>query len=207
MGLEANCNLRLGRAAFAGRAHLDSDKLQFRGGAKLDLLFKDIKSAEVGPGGALVLSHTGGSATIVLPGRATAEKWALKIRYPKSLIDKLGVKPDSRVAVLGVGDSEFLAQVTHRLGARPTTKLAASLDFIFYAADSAARLVKLKTLKAHLQPAGAIWVVSLKGKAATVKDSEVRQAADVAGLVDVKVCGFSATHTALKLVIPRNLRG
>ena len=51
-------------------------------------------------------------------------------------------------------------------------------------------------------PTGAIWVVSLKGKAARVKDVEVMRAGKAAGLVDNKVCGFSATHTALKLVIP-----
>ncbi|MBI2813506.1 MAG: DUF3052 family protein [Opitutae bacterium] len=207
MGLEANGTLRLGRDAFAGRAHLDSDMIQFRGGARLDLIFKDIKSAEVERGGALVLTHTRGTTTFVLPDRATAERWALKIRYPKSLIDKLGVKPDSRVAVLGVGDPEFLQQATQRLGANPPAKPAALLDFIFYAADSAAQLAKLKSLRAYLQPAGAIWVVTVKGKAATVKDSEVRQAASAAGLVDIKVCGFSATHTALKLVIPKNQRG
>ncbi len=208
MGLEANCTLRLDHDAFSGHAHLDSDRIQFRGGTKFDLLFKDIKSAKVERGGALALMlvHSGGTATIVLPDSATAEKWALKIRYPKSLIDKLGVKPDSRVAVLGVDDPEFMQQATQRLGAKPPTRPAGNLDFIFYAADSPAQLARLKTLKTHLQPAGAIWVVSVKGKAATVKDSEVRQAASVAGLVDIKVCGFSATHTALKLVIPRAAR-
>ncbi|SDR94727.1 DUF3052 family protein [Opitutus sp. GAS368] len=156
--------------------------------------------------GALKITHTGGFATLGLADRATAEKWALKIRYPKSLIDKLGVKPDSRIAVLGVTDLEFLAQAQERLGAPPPRKSGAALDFIFYAADSAAELAELKSLKTHLQPAGAIWVVSLKGKAATIKDTDVMKAARAAGLVDNKVCGFSATHTALKLVIPKDRR-
>lgn len=129
-----------------------------------------------------------------------------KIRHPKSLIDKLGVKPDSRVAVLGVNDPEFLVQATQRLGAAPTVKPGGDLDFIFYAADSVRQLAKLKWLKTRLQPAGAIWVVSLKGKAATIKHTAVMKAARAAGLVDNKVCGFSATHTALKLVIPKNRR-
>ena len=206
MGLEAECSLRVGRDTFAGAAHLNTDRVEFRGETRLDLPFAAIKSADVGPGGALKITHPGGFVTLGLPDRATAEKWALKIRSPKSLIDKLGVKPDSRVALLGVTDPDFLAQLQERLGAPPTQKAAGALDFIFYAADSAAELTKLKSLKTRLQPAGAIWVVSLKGKAATIKDTDVMKAARAAGLVDNKVCGFSATHTALKLVIPRAAR-
>ena len=202
MGLEANCSLCIGRETFAGKAHLDSDKLTFRGGTKLDLVLKAVKSAEVGKGGALVLTHDGPAATLLLRDRATAEKWALKIRYPRSLVDKLGLKPGSRAAVLGIDDPAFVRDATERLGTSPATKLGANLDFIFYAADSAVELAKLKSLKSHLQPAGAIWVVSRKGKAATIKDMDVMAAGRAAGLVDNKVCSFSDTHTALRLVIP-----
>jgi hypothetical protein len=202
MGLEANCSLRLGRETFAGKAHLDTDKLTFRGGARLDLALKAIKSAEVGKGGALALTHDGPTATLLLSDRATAEKWALKIRYPRSLVDKLGLKSGSRAAVIGIDDPAFLRDATERIGAAPATKLGNNLDFIFYAADSAAELAKLKTLKSHLQPAGAIWVVSRKGKAATIKDVDVMAAGRAAGLVDNKTCSFSDTHTALRLVIP-----
>lgn len=206
MGVEAKCSLRMGRAIFAGAAHLNTDRVEFRGETRLDIPFAAIKSADVGPGGALKITHSRGLTTLEMGDRATAEKWALKIRYPKSLIDKLGVKPDSRVAVLGVADPEFLVQATRRLGAAPATKPGKDLDFIFYAADSTAELAKLKSLKARLQPAGAIWVVSRKGRAATIKDTDVMKAARTAGLVDIKVCGFSATHTALKLVIPKDRR-
>jgi hypothetical protein len=206
MGLEAKGTLRIDREAFAGVAHLDVDRLKFRGATRLDLPFAAIKSAEVAPGDLLAITHAGGRALLEFGDRATAEKWALKIRSPKSLIDKLGVKPDSRVTVLGVDDPDFLAQLRQRLGAEPARKLGAALDFIFHAANREAELAKLKSLKTHLQPAGAIWVVSPKGKAATIKDTEVMKAARAAGLVDNKVCSFSATHTALKLVIPKHRR-
>jgi len=202
MGLETNCSLRLGRETFAGKAHLDTDKLTFRGGTKLDLALKTVKSAEVGKGGALVLTHDGPAATLLLGDRATAEQWALKIRYPRSLVDKLGLKPGSRAVVLGIDDSAFFRDATERIGSPPATRLGTDLDFIFYAADSAVELAKLKSLKSHLQPAGAIWVVSRKGKAATIKDVDVMAAGRAAGLVDNKVCSFSDTHTALRLVIP-----
>lgn len=203
MGSEAKGTLRQGSEAHAVKAHLNTDRVELRGGARLDIPFSAIKSVAASAGGALTIVHAGGRAILELGDRTTAEKWALKIRYPKSLIDKLGVKPESRVAVLGVDDPEFLKQLGDRLGVTPGVQLAAGLDFIFHAADSEAELAKLKTLKRSLQPAGAIWVVSLKGKAAKIKDIDVMRAARAAGLVDNKVCGFSATHTALKLVIPK----
>ena len=206
MGLEAKGNLRVDRDTFAVKAHLNTDRLEFRGETRLDIPFSAIKSVAASPDGSLSITHVGGRAMLGLKDHATAEKWALKVRSPKSLIDKLGLKPESRVAILGVDDPEFLAQVAKRLAIPASAKPNADLDFIFYAADSAAGLAKLKSLKKHLQPAGAIWVVSLKGKAATIKDTDVMAAARAAGLVDNKVCGFSATHTALKLVIPRVAR-
>ena len=57
------------------------------------------------------------------------------------------------------------------------------------------------------RPNGAIWVVSRKGKAATLRDVDVIAAARASGLVDNKVASFSATHTALRLVIPVAQRG
>lgn len=205
MGLEARGTLRIDRDAFTAKAHLNTDRVEFRGGARLDIPFATIKSA-VASKGVLAITHADGRATFEFDDGPVAEKWARKITNPKSLIDKLGVKPESRVAVLGVHDPEFLSQLKERLGAAPALKLATGLDFVFYAADTAAGLAKLKSLKGSLKPAGAIWVVSLKGQAATIKDTEVMKAARAAGLVDNKVCGFSPTHTALKLVIPKDQR-
>jgi hypothetical protein len=206
MGLEANGNLRVGNDEFIVKAHLNTDRLEFRGGTRLDIPFASVKSAKADANGALIITHADGRAIFNLANRAPAKKWALKILQPKSLIDKLGVKPESRVAILGVDDSDFQTQLKKRATTPALSKPAAGMDFIFYAADSAGELAKLKSLKTHLQPAGAIWVVSLKGKAAKIKDTDVMQAARAAGLVDNKVCGFSATHTALKLVIPKDQR-
>ena len=52
-------------------------------------------------------------------------------------------------------------------------------------------------------PNGAIWVVSRKGKAATIRDVDVIAAAKAAALVDNKVASFDDTRTSLRLVIPR----
>jgi hypothetical protein len=54
----------------------------------------------------------------------------------------------------------------------------------------------------RLDPAGALWLVRPKGKDTPVTEGATRAAALAAGLVDVKVAAFSATHTAEKFVIP-----
>ena len=79
-------------------------------------------------------------------------------------------------------------------------------EVVLIAADAPADLAPLAELATKVRPNGAIWVVSRKGKSATLRDVEVIAAARDAGLVDNKVASFSPTHTALRLVIPRDRR-
>lgn len=123
----------------------------------------------------------------------------------RALIDKLGVKPMARVTVLNINDESFMAQLRDRTP-DISKRLRKDTDVIFYEANSEAELEKLETLKSYLKPDGAIWLVSLKGKQARIKDIQVIAAAKSAGLVDNKVAAFSETHTSLRLVIPRALR-
>ncbi len=131
-------------------------------------------------------------------------------QYTTPLIDKLAVRPAARVAIAGVDDDEFRRLLAERTadvvelgsdGAPPP-----DTDVILLAADDVRTLARLPALRASLVPDGAIWVVSRKGRAATLRDVDVIDAARAAGLVDNKVASFSATHTALRLVIPRHLR-
>jgi hypothetical protein len=98
--------------------------------------------------------------------------------------------------VIGVADETFTTELAER-GARPVAELA-GLDLLFYAADSAEDLARVEGLAPALAEGGALWIVSRKGKAATVKDVDVMAAARAAGLVDSKVVGFSPTLTALR---------
>ena len=78
-------------------------------------------------------------------------------------------------------------------------------DIVLLAAEAPAALEKLRPLQSFLKPAGAIWVVYPKGRK-HITQNDVMAASHAAGLVDVKVAGFSETHTALKMVIPVNKR-
>lgn len=122
--------------------------------------------------------------------------------YTTPLLDKLGVKPGSRVAILGVDDAEFRSLLADRTNDVTEGRPKPNTDLVFLAADSVDQLLRIGDLQRALKPNGAIWVVSRKGKTATLRDVDVIDAAKSVGLVDNKVVSFSPTHTALRLVIP-----
>jgi hypothetical protein len=126
--------------------------------------------------------------------------------YATPLLDKLGVRYGARVAVLGVDDPEFRSMLAERTDDVTDGQPAPGTDLVFLAAESTRELEILPALRTRIRPNGAIWVVSRKGREATLRDVEVIAAAREAGLVDNKVVSFSGTHTALRLVIPRALR-
>jgi hypothetical protein len=137
---------------------------------------------------------------------------AMERVYTTPLLDKLGVRPGMRIAIVGeLHDDADDAAAFHAELATRTSDIAESTpkpdsDLVFLAADSTDDLAALARIRPSLRPNGAIWVVSRKGKAATVRDVEVIAAARDNDLVDNKVVSFSPTRTALRLVIPVALR-
>jgi len=121
-------------------------------------------------------------------------------------IDKLGVKHGLRVAVIGVDDELLMSELRARTDEIVIGMPRSRRDVIFYAAESLIALGELETLRTKIVHAGAIWVVSRKGKGRSLNDTDVIAAAQRVGLVDNKVVSFSDTHTALRLVIPLALR-
>lgn len=118
------------------------------------------------------------------------------------LIDKLGVKRGQRIAVLGVESAEFLKNLAARAPDYSRGKPIAGADLIFLSAEAITDLTNLKSLARSLPQNGAIWVVYPKGQT-HIREIDVITAGKSAGLTDNKVCGFSATHTALRFCIPR----
>jgi hypothetical protein len=121
------------------------------------------------------------------------------------LIDKLGVKPGQRVVVLGVESAEFLKDLASRVPEYSRGQRISNADLIFFSAEAASDLSRLKSLGASIQKNGALWVVYPKGQS-HIREVDVIAAGKDAGLVDNKVCSFSATHTALRFVIPVSRR-
>jgi DUF3052 family protein len=131
---------------------------------------------------------------------------AMERVYTTPLLDKLGVRPGMRVAIIGVEDDAIRPLISEL-----TTDLTdgwpePETDIVLLAADTPEELAPLVDLAGRIRQNGAIWVVSRKGKSATIRDVQVIEAARSARLVDNKVVSFSPTHTALRLVIPRAIR-
>jgi hypothetical protein len=122
--------------------------------------------------------------------------------YTTPLLDKLGIRPGMRVALIDIDDPEIRPLIAERTSDLTEGSPEPDTDVILLGADSIEALAQLETLAACIRSNGAIWVVSRKGKAATLRDVDVIDAARNARLVDNKVASFSPTHTALRLVIP-----
>ena len=199
MGQEANCKARVGKRVMEGKALLESTELIFRGSdLRLKIPFRQMTAIEVADGWLRVWSPDG-LAAFQLGDRAA--KWADKIKNPKSLVDKLGVKAGMRASVLGISDDSFFRDLKSRTSDVVGGKGAKESDLIFFGAERSEALEKFPALARLLNPNGAIWVVYPKGQT-HITEAGVRAAGKSAGLVDVKVASFSATHTALKFVIP-----
>jgi len=173
--------------------------LRVSGLIRLDVPLAELRRVSVRDG-ALVFEVAGETVALELGPKAAAA-WERAIAQPKSLLEKLGVKPDQRVCVLGLGEA-FADDVAAAAQAAPSAALRGNFDLIFCAIENEAELVRIERCKEHLVPNGALWVVAPKGKGSPVRESALRAAILNAGLVDTKVASFSATQTALKAVIP-----
>ena len=119
----------------------------------------------------------------------------------RPLLDKLGVRPGARVALVSLDEPWFEELLADRTDAVEHDSPKAAVDLVFLAADSQSDLAPLRSLRPAIAPNGAIWVISIKGRRATLRDLDVMDAARDAGLVDNKVVSFSETKTSLRLVI------
>jgi hypothetical protein len=193
--MEVTCKAQVQKKSMEVKAWLEGDHVLIRGGdVKWKVAFADLRKVST-ENGVLTLDFTGGPVKLEL-GEPAADKWAKKIMHPPTRMDKLGIKPGTKVHLVG----EFEDQFTRETAALMAP--AKQSDLLFLAADEVKELKRVAALGKQLQPKSALWVVYPKGSSSPVKQEDVFAAAHAAGLVDSKVCGFSPTHTALKFVIP-----
>jgi hypothetical protein len=203
MGNEAACTARFKRQTVSGKARLETDVLQFRGeGLRLSIPFtamSDITARD----GALRVTFPDGTASFDLG--QVAPKWAEKIQHPPSRLKKVGAVATWRACAIGVSDQAFLAELEGAVAQLSIGRVLQNSDAIFFGVAKAAELARLEKLKAALKPNGAIWIIRPKGRP-EISEKATMAAGKAAGLVDVKVVGFSPTHTAEKFVIPVSAR-
>lgn len=126
----------------------------------------------------------------------------------KSLLQKLGIKPSTRIAILGAPRGYRSTLGPLPAGVSVTTSARGTLAFIHVFARKRAELERrFPVLKRALAMDGALWV-SWPKKAAGVPtdltEDVIRSVALAGGLVDVKVCAVDQVWSGLKLV--RRLR-
>jgi hypothetical protein len=198
MGNELKCTVRFGKEVSEGKALLETSEVLFRGEFRLKIPFASIKSAKA-IDGELRLETANGLAIFEI-GPA-AEKWCEKILHPKTRIEKIGVKPGAKVSLLGNFERDFFDELRSVAGTVSKERVAADSDTIFFAADSLKELSSVAKIAKSVRGATALWIVYPKGQK-VITENDVIAAGRKTGLKDVKVVGFSSTHTALKFVIP-----
>ena len=202
MGRKTHCTVRSGGKRIAGQALLETNEIVFRGDLRLKIPIASLQSV-VARNGELHLKWPSNTAVFELGDEA--EKWAHKILHPKSAAEKLGIKPGLRISVLRLSDDGFLQDVRKVAAAFADSKPLQESDIIFFGAKVAADLAGLKKLVPSLAGNGAVWIVYPKGRK-EITELQVLNAGRDAGLVDIKVVGYSTTDTALKFVRPKDKR-
>jgi hypothetical protein len=192
----------MGKEASEGKALLETSEILFRGGFRLKIPFASIKSAKA-VDGELRLETADGLAVFEMG--AAAEKWCQKILHPKSRIEKIGLKPGAKISLLGGFEPDFLKELQELPASVTKDKVAPGSDAVFLAADSRQALLEVQKVAKTVKGAAALWIVYPKGQK-SITENEVIAAGRKTGLKDVKVVGFSPTHTALKFVLPLDRR-
>jgi len=126
----------------------------------------------------------------------------------KPLVQKLGIKPSTRIAILGAPRGFRTTLGVLPDGVTVTTSARGTLPFIHFFTRKRAELERrLPTLKRALAMNGSLWVSWPKqaaGVATDLTEDVIRGVALAGGLVDVKVCAVDEIWSGLKLV--RRLR-
>jgi hypothetical protein len=118
----------------------------------------------------------------------------------KPLVDRLGVKPGAKVALVNLDDAGFVSLLRQRTSDLVKGKPRTPCDMVFLGASTRRELERIREVKTWIEPNGAVWVVRPKGGRSELKDTDVIAAGLAAGLVDNKIASFSETHGATRLV-------
>ena len=118
----------------------------------------------------------------------------------RPLLDKLGVKPGAKVAIVNLPDRGFTKLLRTRTSDVTMGRPSDPCDLVFVGVETRAELARITEVKSWIEPNGAIWVVRPKGGRSDLRDTDVIDAGLAAGLVDNKIASFSDTQGATRLV-------
>jgi hypothetical protein len=202
MGRELRCRAKFSGKWVEGKALLETNEIIFRGDRRVKIAIAALESVTA-INGRLHLTWSGQSAVFELGDQA--EKWTHAILHPKSTADKLGIKPGLTISALHLAGDLTMSDARKMAADFADEKPLKNSDMIFAGAATASDLGGLKKLLPSLVANGALWVVYPKGRK-DITELQVLMAGRNAGLVDIKVVSYSASHTALKFVRPKDKR-
>ena len=128
------------------------------------------------------------------------------------LPQKLGIKENHNVAILGAPAGFDRTLGVLPTGAAVTTKLAGKtpLDVVVVFVKKQGELAKkIADVRPRMNPAAGLWIAWPKkssGVATDMTEQVIRDVALPTGLVDNKVCAIDETWSGLRLVIRRENR-
>lgn len=194
MGREADCKCVWKESTAEVRALLETDELILRGGMRRRLPFAEMQGIHA-DGGNLHFVFQGEPVSLQL-GDAVATKWAKTLASPPpDLAKKLGIKPASKVHVIGVVDDKALSEAL----AQGVSTSGNVSDLIIARVETSSELsAALKKAAMELKRGVPIWIVYRKGKGQALGEAVVRATGLAAGLVDTKVASVSPALTALR---------
>lgn len=174
------------------KAHLDSGHVRLSSPFRLTLPAASLQ----GVVDEALLFNTPEGAVALCLGAVTAAKWADRLRNPKSLRDKLGVRPGQGLALLGTlppALAETLADLV------PAAVEAA--DWLFIGFNDTAALAGFVLHLPQARADAAIWAIYPKSRIDPAENA-IRAIFHGAGWRDVKVCAVDAQLTAAKFIRP-----
>jgi hypothetical protein len=203
MGQRANVKARIAGSDVGGQLYLDTEQVIFRGEKnRVAIPVQGIKSARA-DGGTLVLIVGREKYEFVMG--PVAQRWADRITNPRTLIQKLGVRPDSVMAYIGERDSELLSELERTSRAVQSELMRRDYDLVFVGIETPEELDRLDGVREWIKSNGSIWLIFPKGRR-DLKDETIISKAKINGLVDNKIARISDRLTGMKLVIPLSLR-
>lgn len=104
------------------------------------------------------------------------------------------------MAIVDVDDAGFLSLLRGRTSDIVQGRPRQPVDLVFMGANEMRDLKRLKDVKSWIEPNGAIWLVRPKGGRSALRETDLIEAGQAAGLVDNKIASFSDTHGAMRFV-------
>src|SRR5437763_2057301 len=125
----------------------------------------------------------------------------------RTVVQKLGVKPDQRIEVLGDVGSALRREVREAIG-RGFVK-SGELDGVIVLVESVEEGDELLArYRPRLRDTGYIWMVTWKrGHEAYVDQMKLVPCGKLRRLIDNKTCSIDEQRSGIRFVVPRTLRG